>query len=243
MTRRSLPLGRLAIVLVLFLAKTTIVFGQQTRYEFGASFAIGGQHPFIADGDAAFFAKPTIWNLRAQLGTNYIQSISIVLERVYQTADRVGYWSASGNINDASNLYSATISEHLAMTAVYAEANRTILRTDNFRIGIGMDFGYALGGADAIVENSATHATKSYDGDAPWTSFYIGLFARARFTVYESEKLDIGLTATARYWAMPTLGPVATAANDYNGPNVRAIHEIGYLAGISVGIKKVTPEK
>lgn len=219
-------------------AAFSTALAQHTRYEFGASFAAGGQYAFISDGDGVFFGTPFIWNLRAQLGTNYIQSISAVLERVSQTSSRQGLWSPSGSLVDVTDPYNANITEHLAMYALYVETIRTIARSDLFRLGIGLAFGYALGSADATAERLTDHSTRSYDGSSPWTSFYLGAFTRARITVIDNETMDIGLTATARYWAMPTLGPVAVSVNSYNGPNVRAVHEVGYLAGVSVGIKK-----
>jgi hypothetical protein len=222
----------------LLCAALPAAYAQHTRYEFGASFASGGQYPFISDGSGAFFGNPIIWNLRAQIATDFIQSGSIVLERVAQTSTRQGLWSRSGNLVDITDPYNANITEHLAMYAVYAEMNRTIARTDFVRLGFGVSLGYAIGSADATAESLVDHTSRSYEGSSPWSSLYLAAFLRARFTVFEDDKWDIGLTATARYWSMPTLGPVAVSMNEYNGPNVRAVHELGYLAGVSVGIKK-----
>jgi hypothetical protein len=226
------------VTAVLLLAVTTTVQAQHTRSEFGASFAYGGQYPFIADGNANFFALPTIWNLRAQLGTNFVQSYSVIFERIGQSSIRQGLWSPRGSVVDPTSAYNANIDEHLAMYAIYFETNRTVIRTDNFRLGVGLALGYALGSADASVENIVDNSTRTYDGDAPWSSFYLSIFTRGRLTLYETEQIDVGLTGTIRYWGLPTLGPVAVSMSNYNGPNIRTLHELGYLAGVSVGIKK-----
>lgn len=228
---------RLVVVAVLFLTAASTVLAQHTPSEFGASFAYGGQYPFIADGNANFFTTASLWNIRAQLATNYIQSYSAVLERIGQTSTRQGLWSPGSGFVNSITAYNADISEHLALYALYVETNRTIVRTDKFRVGLGLCFGYALGSADASVKSITEKTTKTYDGDAPWTSFYFSIFSRARLTVYETRKLDIALTGTLRYWGLPTLGPLAVSANNYNGPNIRALHELGYLGGISVGVK------
>ncbi|HYM20574.1 MAG TPA: hypothetical protein VEW28_06180 [Candidatus Kapabacteria bacterium] len=225
---------RLVGITMLFVTSISS-YAQHTKYDFSASFAYGGQDPFITSGSARYFSKPTIWNIRCQVATNFVQSVSIVLEHAVETRSREGLWNLGTTLSSA---YNANISESLSMTSLYVEMIRTIVRTDIFRIGIGADLGYGFGGATANVKRINDHSTTSYDNDSPWTSFFLGALIRARLTIVDTDDLDIGLTATGRYWALPTLGPISHSAGVYNGPDIASTHEIGYLAGVSVGIKK-----
>ena len=211
---------------------------QHTKYDFSASFAYGGQYPFITSGTVKFYTTPFIWNIRCQLGTTYVQSISVVLEHVAETRSRKGIWYPNGYLAPVNTAYDANISESLRMTSLYFEMARTIVRTDIFRIALGADLGYGLGSTSTDVERLSDHSTSHVDGNAVWTSFFLGAFIRARLTIVDNEQVDVGLTLTGRYWGLPTLGPLSTSTDVYDGPDVRSLHEVGYLAGISVGLKK-----
>jgi hypothetical protein len=214
------------------------VYAQHTKYDISASFAYSGQDPFITSGSTRFFSKPTIWDLKYQLATTFVQSISLVLEHIGEVRSRQGIWYPAGDPVDPNSAYNALISESLSMTSLYLEMARTVFRTDIFRIAVGADLGYGLGSTGADVDRQSDHTRTHYDGNSPWSSFFLGAFIRARLTIVDNNNLDIGLTVTGRYWGMPTLGPISASPGTYNGPNVTNVHELGYLAGISVGLKK-----
>src|SRR5579864_9194291 len=65
-------------VLLVMTLITSSLQAQHTNHEIAFSFAYAGQSPFITSNDeSGFFRQPVIWNLRYQVVTNYVQSISV----------------------------------------------------------------------------------------------------------------------------------------------------------------------
>ncbi len=238
MIRRSICRVIVGIIVVLACntSFTGVVLAQHTGREIGASFAVNGQYPFASDGTNGFFTAPFIWNLRYQLTTNYVQSLSVVIEHIGETRSHSGIWSVN---SDPQNDYNANIAEHLQINVLYLEMIRTIVRTDIFRVGVGVGLGYGIGTASAEVEKIIDHSKINVDGEQLWTSFFLSAFTRARLSIYETDKLDLGITVTARYWGLPTYGPQSSTnpGGGYQGPKISSVHELGYLVGVSVGLK------
>ncbi len=227
------------VVLVWHATLAGEAFSQHTRREIGASFAINGQYPFASDGTSGFFTAPFIWNLRYQLTTNYVQSLALVIEHIGETRSHSGLWTSLSSPPNPADDYNANIAERLQISVLSLEMIRTIFRTDIFRIGVGVGVGYGIGTATAEVEKVADHTKKTFDGQQLWTSFFLSAFTRARLSIYETDKLDFGITVTARYWGLPTYGPQSStnSGGGYQGPKISSAHELGYLVGISVGLK------
>lgn len=222
--------------LVLILLPVT-VYSQHTVREIGFSFAYAGQVPFASSGndESKFFRQPLILNLRYQVATNYVQSLAVVLESISEKRIRTGLWNDFPNL--ANGVYNANIAERLTMTTLGIEGIRTLIRTDEFRLGIGVSLGYGFGGATATVKNLTTNTEKTFESCDTWNAFLISTFVRGRFTVYTSNSLDIGVTGSARVWGFPSISPLTDCQSSYNGPSLRSIFEIGYLAGLSIGLK------
>src|SRR5476649_2189198 len=91
---------------------------QHTNHEIGFSFAYAGQAPFVASGNdqTNFFRQPLIWNLRYQVATNFVQSLSVVLEGVSEERAHSGLWNDVPN--SSSIPYNADIAERLSMTTL-----------------------------------------------------------------------------------------------------------------------------
>ncbi len=213
----------------------TLCHCQHTNHEIGFSFAFAGQSPFItSNDDAGFFRKPLMWNLRYQVATNYLQSIAIVLEHVGEERSRIGLWN---DIPNSSPVYNAEISEQLSMTTLGLEGIRTFIRTDEFRLGIGIGLAYGFGGATATVKKITDGTSSTFESCDTWNGFLVSAFLRGRYSFYISDKLDLGVTGSLRAWGFPTIGPLTNCSDEYNGPAVRSLFEVGYLAGISVGLK------
>ncbi len=212
-------------------------FAQHTNREIGFSFAYAGQAPFVASGNEQtnFFKQPLIWNLRYQVATNYVQSLSVVLERVSEQRTHAGLWSDLPN--SATTPYNAEIAERLSMTTLGLEGIRTLIRTDVFRLGLGISLGYGFGGATANVKNISTTEQKSFESCDTWSGFLISSFIRGRYTLFTNNSLDIGLTGSVRIWGFPSIAPISECLTMYNGPALRSVFEIGYLAGVSVALK------
>jgi hypothetical protein len=209
-------------------------YGQHTSKEIGFSMAYAGQAPFISSGndDPQFFTKPLIWNIRYQVATNYAQSLSVVLESVTERRNYSGLWPYT-----LEPPYPANIAERLTMTTLGLEGIKTIIRTDEFRLGLGISLGYGFGGATANVKKIIDGSTQVFESTDSWSGFEVSLFMRGRVTVYSNAKLDIGITGTARVWGFPSVAPLTESQSSYNGPTLRSVLEVGYLAGVSVGLK------
>lgn len=214
-----------------------LCIAQHTSREIGFSFAYAGQVPFASsgNGDAKFFSQPLIFNLRYQVATNFVQSLAVVLERVSEERSRTGLWNDFPDMS--TGVYNADIAEHLTITTLGIEGIRTLIRTDEFRLGIGVSLGYGFGGATATVKNLTTNTEKTFESCDTWNGFLISTFVRGRFTLLTTNSMDIGLTASARIWGFPSISPLTDCRSSYNGPSLRSVFEIGYLAGISVGFK------
>ena len=218
----------------MLLVVSTSSLAQHTNHEIAFSFAYAGQSPFITSNDeSGFFRQPVIWNLRYQVVTNYVQSISVVLEHIGETRNRIGFWSFDINY---PNGYNANINEHFDMTTLGLEGIKTLIRTDEFRLGIGLGLGYGFGGAAAIVKKLTDGSEQTFQSCDTWTGLLVSVFLRGRYMVFENSRVDIGFTGSIRVWGFPVIGPL-TECSMYNGPLLRSLFEVGYLTGISVGIK------
>ena len=211
--------------------------GQHTSREIGFSIAYAGQAPFVSSGNdqTNFFREPLIWNLRYQVATNFVQSLSVVLERVTEERSHEGLWNDFPNTS--SQPYDANIAERLSMTTLGLEGIRTLIRTDEFRIGIGISLGYGFGGATAMVIKIVDGSQKTFESCDIWNGLLASVFVRGRYTVYSNNSIDVGLTGSIRIWGFPSISPLSECMTMYNGPDLRSVFEIGYLAGISVGLK------
>jgi len=211
-------------------------YAQHAKREFAVSFATGGQSPIAVTGDdrSGFWRKPFIFNLRFQVATDYVTSASLFFEHIGETRIRTDLWSDAPNTTSPPP-YNADISERLSMTLFGVEAARTLLRFEDFRIAFTIGAGYGLGSASADVRRITTGETKSFESCDIWHGVYLAGSLRGRYTVYQGAQYDIGLTASFRTWGFPTIGPFGDCRTSYNGPDFRALYEIGYLAGVSVG--------
>jgi hypothetical protein len=223
---------------IVVLLIVTSAKAQHTIHEIGFSFAYAGQAPFISSNNdqSGFFRQPLIWNIRYQVATNYVQSLAIVLERVSELRNRTGLWP-NDFANSSVGAYNANIAERLYMTTFGLEGTRTFIRSDIFRLGIGISLGYGFGGASANVKNNADGSQKIFDSSDLWSGFLVSTFLRGRFTIYTTNALDIGFTGSIRLWGFPSIGPLTLSETMYDGPILRSIFEIGYIAGVSIGLK------
>ena len=210
---------------------------QHTDREIGFSFAYAGQVPlFSSNSDhAGFFRQPLIMNLRYQVATNYVQSLAVVLEYVNEQRIYTGLWNDIPS--SSTGAYNADIAQRLYMTTLGLEGSRTFIRTDVFRLGVGISFGYGLGGANATVKKIANGTQQIFDSEDTWNGLFVSTFIRGRITVYTNNSLDIGITGSIRLWGFPSIGPLTVSQSTYNGPVLRSIFEVGYIAGVSVGLK------
>jgi hypothetical protein len=224
---------RLFLFLFLFLAAP--VFAQNAKREAAFSFAYSGQVP-IAKSEANiqnFFTNPLIFNLRYQVATDYVNALSMTIEHISEDHTRAGLWNDIPNASQGA--YNADITERLYMTTLGLEGIRTLVRTGDFRLGAGIGIAYGLGGATATVKKLTDGSVQTFESCDTWSGFEVSAFVRGRYTLYQSDKIDIGLTGALRFWGFPAIGPLSTCQSSYNGPDFRSLHEIGYLAGISVG--------
>jgi hypothetical protein len=230
---RSLTRTLFCAVLFLFLYHPALA--QHTPREIGISFAYAGQSPFISSGNdnPQFFTKPLIWNIRYQVATNYVQSLSVVLEGVSEQRSYQGVWI----FDPVDPKYNAAVAERLTITTLGLEGIKTVIRTDLFRLGIGISLGYGFGGATAIVKKVTTGSRQTFESSDIWNGLLVSAFTRARLSVYTNNVIDIGITGTFRIWGFPTIAPLTESQSSYNGPSLRSVMEIGYLAGVSVGLK------
>jgi hypothetical protein len=214
----------------------TASYSQHAKREASFSFAVGGQSPLVVSGDdrSGFWRDPVILNLRLQVATDYIMSASIFLEHMSEGRNRSGLWSDSPNTSDPPP-YNAEITEHLQMTLFGVEAARTLIRTGDLRFAFTVGLGYGLGSARADVRRITTNERKPFESCDTWHGLYLNSSIRARYTIYQGENYDIGVTASLRGWGFPMIGSFGECRTSYNGPDFNAIYEIGYLAGVAVG--------
>jgi len=231
---KSVPLTKFWLI-VFFVLLSQPLLAQHTPHEIGVSFAYAGQEPFIYSGndDPKFFIKPLIWNLRYQVATNNVQSLSIVLEGVSEQRNYSGVWI----YDPLAPAYNANVAERMTMTTLGLEGIKTVIRTDEFRLGLGIGLGYGFGGATATVKKITDGSQQTFESTDTWSGFIVSAFMRMRFTVYTSNTLDIGITGSVRVWGFPSIAPLTDSETSYNGPMLRSVLEVGYLAGVSVGLK------
>lgn len=224
---------RYFILLALFLA--TDSSAQHTKRDIAVQFAYGGQVPVMtAEGNVqGFYKVPIIFNLHYQVATDYLNALSMTIEHVNEERTRQGLWNDVPGSN--SKDYNANISERLYITTLGLEGILTLFSDGTFRIGAGLGVAYGLGGAVATVENIAADKTKVFESCDTWNGFEVSAFTRARYTVYRSDDIDIGITGTLRLWGFPYIGPLSDCQSSYNGPAFRSLIEFGYLAGVSFG--------
>lgn len=214
----------------------TSVFAQHAKREVALSFAIAGQKPFITNGDerSGFWREPLILNLRYQVATDYIMSVSVFLEHINEERNRVDLWNDQPNTS-VTPAYNAEINERLTMTLFGVEGARTLLRFDDFRLALTLGLGYGLGGASADARNIATDERKSFESSDVWQGLYLNSSLRGRYTVYQGEHYDVGVAASFRVWGFPAIGPFGDSRTSYNGPAIEGVYEVGYLVGVSLG--------
>lgn len=211
-------------------------YAQHAKRELAVSIASAGQYPIATKGDArsGFFREPFIFNLRYQVATDYITSASLFIESLAETRERRDLWS--DDPSSTTGAYNADISEHLTMTLVGVEAARTLVRTGDFRLALTLAAGYGLGSATAEVQPvTGTGPKRTFESCDIWHGVYLAGSFRGRYTIYQSDTYDIGITASLRTWGFPTIGSFGDCVTSYNGPAFTSLFEIGYLAGLSIG--------
>ncbi len=228
---------RHAFVLTLFvLAWHSPLAAQNMPHEVGIWFASNGQLPLItADNtNRGFFTDPTIAHGYYSFESNGVQSLSFFVEHISESRSWSGTWT-NPTLNNGSNNFPATVSENLQLTTIGLETVRTFISEDGFRCGAGLGLGYGLGGASAQVLDKATGGTESHYSATAWNGLELAASLRVRYSVYVSGNLDVGLLAMGRYWGFPLIGPLGNSGAAYNGPALRVLSELGYLAGVAVG--------
>jgi hypothetical protein len=232
----KVKLSYLILGLALILHPSSIILAQNMPHEVGFWFAENGQKPLITPDEInhGFFTNPTIEHLYYSFATNGVQSVSFFVEHVNETRD---YW------NDAWPTYAlgknptfpASVEESLDMTSIGFETLRNFISEGGFRLGAGLGVGFGLGGSSANVRDSVTGEQTNYSSATLWDALLVDFFIRARYSVYISDSYEIAIELMGRYWSFPAIGPVADGGNAYNGPGLRALSELGYMAGIAVG--------
>jgi hypothetical protein len=218
-----------------FILHTSYLSAQNMPHEVGFWFAVNGQKS-LKDADETnrgFFTNPTIEHLYYSFATNGVQSVSFFVEHVDETRNWNGMWAPYALGKNPP--YPATVDESLDMTTVGFETLRNFISEGGFRFGAGLGVGYGLGGASANVRDSVTGSQTSYSSATLWNAFFADLLIRVRYTVYVSDSYEIAIQLMGRYWSFPAMGPIGNGGEAYNGPSLRAVSEIGYMAGIAVG--------
>jgi hypothetical protein len=204
---------------------------QHTASEIGVSFAKSGQGKLEKRSleNRGFFQDAFIYHLRAQVSTNGIQNFSVFLEGVSETRE----YDALEDSKDQPVTTHQKVS--VAQTTIGIETMRTLISTGGFRVGVGLGLGLGLGTPEREMTILATRETRVEESASPWLSLLLTATARGRYTVYRQDNLDVGITLAARYWGFPAIGPSSDNVTGYNGPDFRTLHQVGYLAGVSVG--------
>ena len=208
---------------------------QNMPHEVGFWFAENGQKPLIAPDDInrGFFTNPTIEHLYYTVAANGVQALSIFAEHVDEARSWQGIWT-NYFFNGKQQSFPASVDEDLNMTTLGLETVRNFISTSGIRFGMGLGIGYGLGGASANVRDSAG-AVAQYSSATVWDAFLITAFARIRYSLLVTPTYDLGIMLMGRYWSFPAIGPVSPGGEAYNGPQLRAISELGYMAGIAIG--------
>ncbi len=221
--------------LALILYPSSLILAQNMPHEIGFWFAVNGQKPLITPDEInhGFFTNPTIEHLYYSFATNGVQSLSVFIEHISETQDWNGEWPTYALGKNPN--YPASVEETLGMTSIGLETERNFISEGGFRLGVGLGVGFGLGGTSANVRDSATGSQTTYSSATSWDALLVDLFLRARYTVYQASAYEVAIQLMGRYWSFPLIGPTGDGGNAYNGPGLRAISEIGYMAGVAVG--------
>jgi hypothetical protein len=224
-------LHQLAFVIAIIAMVISTSKAQHTAREVGVSFAVSGQGKIEKRSleNRGFFQDAFIFHLRAQVSTNGIQNLSFFIERVSETRE----YDAQEDINGKAEITHQEVS--VAQTSFGLETFRTVVSTGGFRVGLGVGLGIGMGTPSRTIEVLRGGGYYEESSESPWLSLLLTATARARYTVYRKNDLDVGLTLSGRYWGFPAIGPSSSNVNGYNGPDFRTLHQVGYLAGVSVG--------
>jgi len=208
---------------------------QNMPHEIGFWFAENGQLPLIKPDDMnrGFFTNPTIEHLYFSFATNGVQNLSFFVEHINETQSWKGTWTNFVG-NDHQVSFPASVDESLQMTTLGFETVRNLISESGLRIGAGLGVGFGLGGASASVKDTLGNQT-SYSSATYWDALLVELLVRVRYSLIVTSSYDIGIMLQGRYWSFPAFGPVASGGQAYNGPALRGVSELGYLAGVSVG--------
>lgn len=218
------------------LQPSSLILAQNMPHEAGFWLAVNGQKPLHApdESNRGFFTNPTIEHFYYSFASNGIQSVSFFVEHIDETRNWQGSWATYISGKNAGS-YPASVQESIGMTMLGFETTRNFITLSDFRFGGGLGLGFGLGGASANVYDSLTKSQNSYSSATLWEAFLVHVFLRVRYSVYSSENYELALQLMGRYWSFPFLGPVANGGDAYNGPSLRAVSELGYMAGISIG--------
>lgn len=204
-------------------------------HEAGLLMAVNGQTPLIKSNDInrGFYTNPTIEHVYYSFLTNGVQSLSIYAEHVNETETWSGTWT-NQLLNGGSQNFPATVRESLQLTTIGLETVRTLLSISDFRLGAGVGLGFGLGGADAEVRDTSG-SLASYSSATAWDALMVSFLVRLRYSFRVATDREVSVIGQVRYWGFPAIGPIANGGSQYNGPGVRALSEVGYLAGVSLG--------
>lgn len=205
---------------------------QHTPREIAVTFAKHGQGKVerASNENRGFFQNATIWNLRVQALTNNIQSLSVYAERVTEERRYV----APGE-GEAVREGAVSNVEYFPLTTIGVETHRTVITWSGLRVALGVGLGLSLGEPELVSTTLIGNRRYEQESASIWFGLQMTGSTRLRYTVYRNDQIDIGLVAIGRYWGFPFLGPTEHTPNDYSGPQARTYHQVGYLAGVSVG--------
>jgi hypothetical protein len=230
-------LCRVAAILLLYtLYPIPYTLAQNMPHEAGLYVAIGGQKPVIASSDQnrGFYTAPTIEHAYYSFLTNGVQSLAVFAEHVGETRSWHGIWTVLTSAGIAPT-FPADVDESLQMTTIGLETIRTLISESDFRLGAGLGVGYGLGGASADVRDSNSHHLTHYASENAWNALLLEFMLHIKYSIAMVGRYEIAFHAEGRYWGFPAMGPIGSAAGAYNGPGLRALSELGYLAGVSIG--------
>jgi hypothetical protein len=205
-------------------------------HEAGVFGAFGGQLALSADNetDRGFFQSPTIAHLYYSFVANGVQNLSVFVENVAETRSRTGTWSEIF-LGGGEQNFPAHISENIHLTSIGLETMRTLATVSNFRLGGGLGLSYGLGGTRAEVVNDSSGERKIVTSCNAWQGLMFSAMVKIKYSIFINPEQEIALHVEGRYWGFPYIGPIGECADAYNGPELRTLHQLGYLAGISFG--------
>jgi hypothetical protein len=154
---------------------------------------------------------------------------SVFLEGVSETRE----YDAQEDINGQA--ISAHHKVTVTQTTFGVETMRNLVSTGGFRFGVGLGIGLGLGIPSRELTILTTQEKRDQESESLWLSLLLTATARGRYTVYRQDNIDVGIALALRYWGFPAIGPSSDDVTGYNGPDFRTLHQVGYLAGVSVG--------